>query len=153
MENASKALTMAGGVLIGILIISLAVYLFADFGTTSAEINKENAERQLEQFNTQFSTYLNRTNITGYELVSVVNLAKENNRQYEGTNNYESESNGYKIDIKVGNTTIIGLSIDELERSYIKIDDYGQPQLYTCNGIDYDSQNGRVRVVYFKITE
>ena len=76
MENASKALIMAGGVLIGILIISLAVYLFADFGTTSAEINKENAERQLEQFNTQFSTYLNRTNITGYELVSVVNLAK-----------------------------------------------------------------------------
>lgn len=32
MENASKALIMAGGVLIGILILSLAVYLFIDFG-------------------------------------------------------------------------------------------------------------------------
>ena len=32
MENASKALIMAGGVLIGVLIISLAVYLFVSFG-------------------------------------------------------------------------------------------------------------------------
>ena len=39
MENASKALIMAGGVLIGVLIISLAVYLFVSFGQTSAEIN------------------------------------------------------------------------------------------------------------------
>ena len=66
MENASKALIMAGAILIAIMIISLAVYLFTDFGTTSAEINKENAERQLTQFNTQFTTYLGRNNITVY---------------------------------------------------------------------------------------
>ena len=41
MENASNALIIAGGVLIGVLIISLAVYLFVDFGSTSAEINKK----------------------------------------------------------------------------------------------------------------
>ena len=41
MENASKALLMAAEVLIGLLILSLAVYLFADFGSTSAEINKK----------------------------------------------------------------------------------------------------------------
>ena len=40
MENASKALLMAGGVLIGLLIIALAVYLFTSFGTTSAEVNR-----------------------------------------------------------------------------------------------------------------
>ena len=33
MENASKALLMAAGVLIGVLILSLAVYLFENFGT------------------------------------------------------------------------------------------------------------------------
>ena len=37
MENASKALLMAAGVLMGILIISLAVFLFVTFGATSAE--------------------------------------------------------------------------------------------------------------------
>ena len=44
MENASNALIIAGGVLIGVLILSLAVYLFADFGSTSAEINKKTQE-------------------------------------------------------------------------------------------------------------
>ena len=39
MENASNALLIAGGVLIGVLILSLAVYLFADFGAKSADIN------------------------------------------------------------------------------------------------------------------
>ena len=41
MENASKALLMAGGVLIGILILSLAVYLFITFGAESKEIHAQ----------------------------------------------------------------------------------------------------------------
>ena len=41
MENASKALIMAAGVLIGILILSLAVYLFVSFGNTSRELHKQ----------------------------------------------------------------------------------------------------------------
>ena len=57
MENASNALIIAGGVLIGVLILSLAVYLFADFGSTSAEINKKTQEQQLVQFNSKFTTY------------------------------------------------------------------------------------------------
>ena len=32
MENASKALIMSGGILIGIIILSIAVYLFTAFG-------------------------------------------------------------------------------------------------------------------------
>ena len=55
MENASKALMMAGGVLIGVLIISLAVYLFADFGSRSASINAQNTEKQLAAFNSKFT--------------------------------------------------------------------------------------------------
>ena len=38
MENASKALIMAAGVLIGVLILSLAVFLFLDFCPTSERI-------------------------------------------------------------------------------------------------------------------
>ena len=57
MENASNALLIAGGVLIGVLILSLAVYLFADFGSTSADINQRTAEQQLTQFNSKFTVY------------------------------------------------------------------------------------------------
>ena len=40
MENASKALLMAAGTLIGMLIISLAVYLFTSFGSRADQMEK-----------------------------------------------------------------------------------------------------------------
>ena len=57
MENASKALLMAAGVLIGVLILTLAVYLFATFGATSAELHKQQATDRLNEFNSQFTSY------------------------------------------------------------------------------------------------
>ena len=57
MENASKALIMAGGILVGVLVLSLMVYLFADFGSTSAQINAQNKQNQLSQFNSKFTAY------------------------------------------------------------------------------------------------
>ena len=61
MENASKALIMAGGVLIGVLILSLAAYLFVDLGSTSAEITAQNAEKQITEFNSKFTQLLKET--------------------------------------------------------------------------------------------
>lgn len=92
MENASKALLMAGGVLIGVLIISLAVFLFADFGSTSAEINAKNAQQQITSFNSKFTAYQGYYEgegnnkdwkITIYDIVSLAAFAKENNEYYE----------------------------------------------------------------------
>ncbi len=83
MENASKALLMAAGVLIGLLVISLAVYLFVSFGTTSADVHKQMEQQQIEQFNSQFTSYDGKEDITIYDVVTVANLATENNRYYE----------------------------------------------------------------------
>ena len=38
MENASKALLMAAGVLIGMMVLSLMVYLFISFGSSTKAI-------------------------------------------------------------------------------------------------------------------
>ena len=94
MENASKALLMAGGVLIGVLIISLAVFLFADFGSTSAEINAKNAQQQITSFNSKFTAYQGYYDdegwqITIYDIVSLAAFAKENNEYYEVNSNNE----------------------------------------------------------------
>lgn len=83
MENASKAMLMAAGVLIGLLILSLAVYLFANFGSASAELHRQNAQNQIDQFNAQFTTYEGRTDITMHDIVTVTNLAKSSNYSYE----------------------------------------------------------------------
>lgn len=74
MENASKALIMAAGVLIGMIIISLAVYLFLSFGSSSAQLHQEQEEQRLNQFNTQFTSYVGLDN-TIYDVVTVANLS------------------------------------------------------------------------------
>ena len=81
MENASKALLMAAGVLIGVLILSLAVFLFVSFGGTSAKIHETVQKNQLAKFNTQFTNYETKESVTIYDIVSVANLATENNRE------------------------------------------------------------------------
>lgn len=79
MENAANALIMVAGVLIGILIISLAVYLFVDFGTKASDINSKVAEQQIVQFNTKFTSYENKEGLTIYDVVTVASYAHENN--------------------------------------------------------------------------
>lgn len=93
MENASKALIMAAGVLIGIMILSLAVYLFATFGSTSAELHKQKETDQLNQFNSQFTSYEGKEDITIYDVITVANLATENNKYYEFDTNTSMPTN------------------------------------------------------------
>ena len=71
MENASKALLMAAGVLIGLMVISLGVYLFTQFGGTSAQIHNNIEESQIAQFNSQFTAYQARDNVTIHDIVSM----------------------------------------------------------------------------------
>lgn len=97
MENASKALIMAAGVLIGILILSLAVYLFVSFGTTSKELHKEIDEQRIQQFNNQFTSYEKKDDITIHDVITVANLATENNSYYELTSSDEGNNSNYIV--------------------------------------------------------
>lgn len=159
MENASNALIIAGGVLIGILIISLAVYLFVDFGSTSAEINKQNEEQQLIQFNTKFTSYQGREDLTIYDVVTVAGYAKENNMYYsdDGENEDEGFVNNYKITVKLKGAIGTGNGIDKNNlqdvTEYNKLIQDEQLDVttlpkYKCEEIKYHD-NGRVSEVTF----
>lgn len=82
MENASRALIMAAGVLVGLMILSIAVYLFATFGAASAEVHSEVDANRINEFNTQFTAYEGKTN-TIYDVITAANNASENNIYYE----------------------------------------------------------------------
>lgn len=97
MENASNALLMAGIVLIGILIISAGVFLFAEFSATSSQISNQLNATQISQFNSQFTKFEGREDITAHQIVSICNLAKKNNQEYYGNN----ETGPYYITIKL----------------------------------------------------
>ena len=146
MENASKALIMAAGVLIGVLILSLAVYLFVSFGTSSAQVHKQNEENQLNEFNTQFTSYEGREDITIYDVITVKNLADENNRHYELESS--TDSNFYII-VKLGNSIINNNKVKEEE--LIKKDtETLQEKLptYSCK-VTISPVTGRVKKIIF----
>lgn len=83
MENAARALTMAAGVLIGIMIISIAVYLFMSLGNTSSEMYSKVEQTKIDKFNNQFLKYQGSTTCTAHDIVSIANLAKNSNAYYE----------------------------------------------------------------------
>lgn len=83
MENATKALLIAGGVLISIMVILAGIYLHSVLSEQSAQYKDIISATELEKFNSKFNVYIGRKNITAQEIISAVNLAKEYDNQVE----------------------------------------------------------------------
>lgn len=79
MENSAKAILMAGGILISILVVSIMVYLFAVFGSFSGDMTTKINGEKVTKFNNNFEKYEGRIDITAQEIVSIINFAKEYN--------------------------------------------------------------------------
>lgn len=160
MENASKALLMAAGVLIAVLILSLAVYLFMSFGSESAEFHKQMENDRLNQFNSQFTTYEGKEGITIYDVMTAVNLARDNNSYYDLTT---ASNSNYYVTVNFIKPGISGSNMekktdDQLqeilkqENLNSEVEDDGEtaqrlPE-YTCS-TQLNPVTGRVNVVTF----
>jgi type II secretory pathway pseudopilin PulG len=99
MENASKALIIAATTILGILLLSVMVYMFRAAAKVDEQYDTNQSQRSLEQENSQFEVYNNNYN-TIMDLISVANLAYNNNVQYD----YDSASS-IEINIKIGSKT------------------------------------------------
>lgn len=82
MENASKALTMAAGVLIAILIIALIYLLINNISDLSQQDEQQLIAKQTATFNKEFESY-ERKLMRGVDLITVINKAIANNEKYE----------------------------------------------------------------------
>ena len=100
MENASRALLMAAGVLVGVMILGIAAYLFSIYGQYSRENYEKMSDAQIAQFNTQFLKYYGEVqsayiDVAGneqtrggtiicnaHDIITVANLANQNNTKY-----------------------------------------------------------------------
>lgn len=76
MENASKALIIAGGMLIGILIASLFAYEMVALGKTQESYHKRLKDDEINTFNEQFQKYEN-TLLTAQDVVTIYNYIQE----------------------------------------------------------------------------
>ncbi len=90
MENATRALTMAGGILIALMILGALFLMFNNLSSYQNQNDASTKDTQIAEFNNQFEPY-NKDNLTLMELYSVYNKVQSNNKK-----NPE-----YKIDIDI----------------------------------------------------
>ena len=81
MENATKALLIAAGVLIGIMILSLGVTLFAELSSYVENAHDTIRENENREFNAKFLSCI-RDDLTVHDIISIANFAHENNMYY-----------------------------------------------------------------------
>ena len=161
MENASRALLMAATVLISVMVISLGTYLFATFGNYSKQINSNLSSKQKQEFNAQFTKYEGGDPCTVYDIVTVINLARNSNNQYEEYQNIDkrpqySDSNTY-IYVNINKETNINeLSSEQDLNNFISSNNTTMSNgnkieyqnLYTCT-VNISNQTGLVKSITF----
>lgn len=77
MENASKALLIAGAILIAILIISLSVLMYGNIGGTAKEM-ADMTEQEIASFNSKITPYLGNA-VTGTQVNALLQYCLSNN--------------------------------------------------------------------------
>lgn len=97
MENATKALIMAGSVLIALMIIGALILMFNNL-TSYQKVGESNTkEAQIVEFNNQYETF-NRKNVRGSDLYSLLNRVVDYNRRKssEGTGKDDGQYLAYE---------------------------------------------------------
>jgi maltose-binding protein MalE len=143
MENAAKALTIAGGILIAMMVISLGVYLFINARDVGTSYEKSMETAELQKFNSNFTTFEGREDITIQEIVTIAKFVKQYKEQTEidvevnlqGKGNLADKSELYFVE-----------ELIEKESTYIEL---GQVKIkyYKCE-IEYVEE--KVKSITFK---
>ncbi len=118
MENMSKAIIIAGGVLIAIIVLVLLIIMFNNI----TDMNKNNFDLtdEIIAFNQTYESYDGKK-IYGSELTTLINKVINNNKKYKDTDEYST----YKIDLNIKFVK----DITAYEISYTK----------RANGMGYDT--------------
>lgn len=174
MENASKALLMAGGILIAIITIAVLVRSFSSISAFQQSSLTEEEQAQLVAFNEQYTKYLGQY-VYGTEVITVINKSLDNkSHKITTTIKFAKNGEGYEYDgyiynestkryekgkvfIKKGND--LEITNDEENNStvnnFIKsLSESGNlnTMAFKCTDIGYDSY-GRVNSIKFEEKE
>lgn len=82
MENASKALLIAGGILLAMMILALLVYVGTSMSDIAGIQDRKREAQQLENFNKTYEAY-NKTRMYGTDVITVVNKAIDYNTKLD----------------------------------------------------------------------
>lgn len=144
MENATRALTMAGGILIALMILGALFLMFNNLSSYQNQNDTSTKSTQIAEFNNQFEPY-NKDKLTLMELHSVYNKVNSNNTknpEYKIEMIYEFNSNHEDGKLKE-NFKSNFTAIEEAEK---------MNSTFSCINIEYKGVDGRISKIVFKDT-
>lgn len=161
MENASNALLMAAGVLVGILLVSTIVVSFSGASELAKTYDSKIFTDSLQAFNSNFEKYTT-SNTRLQEIITLANFVIDFNskNEFEKTDsNYihliiqNSKGKDEEMDQKTEKQLIEYMKI---KGNNFKLSDDGQTekvgvyQEYICKIIEYHKSTGRVNKIVFE---
>lgn len=147
MENATKAMLIAAGVLMGVMILSLGAALFASL---DAYVQAEHERMEfIEQnaFNTQFIKYSNSNTLTIQDIVTAANLAHQNNIKYNADAGNRGNQGSLYVAVYLNNQPKENATDDEIAQLLTE----NLSKTYKCasDGIKFSEITGRIYEIYF----
>lgn len=145
MENATRALTMAGGILIALMILGALFLMFNNLSSYQNQNDTSTKSTQIAEFNNQFEPYNKKDNLTLMELHSVYNKVNSNNTknpEYKIEMIYEFNSNHEDGNLKE-NFKSNFTAIEEAEK---------MNSTFSCINIENKGVDGRISKIVFEDT-
>ncbi len=133
MENATRALVMAGGILIALMILGALLLMFNNLSSYQNSNDAYTKSSQIAEFNNQFEPY-NKKDLTLMELKSIYNKIKSNN----------SKNPEYTI-----NTNIISIYADITSDFATLPEEDKQTKSFHCTTVEYNNPEGRISKMEF----
>lgn len=115
MENASKALIMAGSVLIALMVIGALILMFNNLSNYQETDTQTTREAQIVQFNNQYETY-NRNDVRGSDLYSLLSKVVDYNRRK--SNAATGTDEGQDIEYKPMEINVKFPTINQIETNW-----------------------------------
>lgn len=146
MENASKALLMAASVLIAMMVIGIATYVFNIFGTFAKDQEEELYNKQIGEFNAQFTKYETMEEINIHDIITLANYAKDYN---EANGVIDNSDKAYiKVNIQAKQNNIEKL--DTSNKNSLIEEAISNKYKYLLVSIGYNDTTGRVNNITFR---
>ena len=158
MENASKALIIAGGILLALLTLAILIYTWRVMGNTVKEDDTQKNIQQIAAFNAQYTSYQKRA-LYGADVASVINKIIDNNKEHVDNPDYQINWE-FKLTekLELDNTTILPAGTYDQSKysAYVAMMNNAsyfkefKSLYFKCTSVEYSNKTGRVNKIVFE---
>ncbi len=133
MENASKALLMAAGVLVGIMVITIGVILYTTFSNLGKSTIEQMEMDKIAEWNETYLKYYGTNivkkdekeiqqpiSVTAHDIITLANHANQNNIKYEVQGQSGYNQNTFYVQVQVGKDANFEKKTEEQKNEFLK---------------------------------